>query len=571
MCAFADIGANCQETGLHISLIGCALYSLLKKMRCPKAAAGCAAFVLLLLYGRMTGMGISIFRAITMFVLLILSEVIGRTYDLASSLALSCTIITITNPGIIRDSGFMLSFGAVLGIGLVKPFLDGYFPRRSRIGDALLISFSVNVFTLPIVLYSYYQLSTYSMVTNLVLIPLMSLVLPLAILSGLFGLILPGMGAVLACPCRLLLFFYEGACRINDELPGSLIVAGKPKLLSVFIYYGLLAFILIFFRKDSSKHQSAALPARKRLTRLCLMALLLSLGICLLTFRLRPELQAVMLDIGQGDCSILQTRSGRTVMIDCGSSDESQIAKYKVIPYLKSVGTDGIDYAVVTHADADHISGLEEMFAMEKHEGVKIRNLILPDIGNKDSAYLDLIKAAGQAGCRIQMIRTGGRLSLGGLQLECLHPDKGYTCEDRNEYSTVLSVTYGDFSALYTGDIQGRGEEILTKRIRHSYTLLKCAHHGSENSTPMEFLHRADPVYTFISAGRENRYGHPHEALLLRLRKAGTRVYVTSSQGAITLTTNGRRCFVHTFIKNGTDGSAVTSGAGQTATAGKRR
>ncbi len=549
-------------SGLHISLIGCALYELLKRLHLPRAPAGGISLIVLILYGLMTGMGISTKRAIIMFGVILLAELAGRTYDLLSSLALAGTLILLGNPLSAKDSGFMLSFGAVLGAGLVKPVVDQLIPKGGKAADVLKLSFSINIFTLPIVLYFFYQIPVYSVLFNLILIPLMGILLVFAILSGITGLLFLPLSVVLSFPCKILLFLYETLCRLNDALPGSVLLTGRPGTGGIIAYYMLLGFtmILIFRRKRERKKSEY-----------CLMFLSAAAAVFLLMFRISPELSVTMLDIGQGDCSILRTRQGKTIMIDCGSSDESRIAKYRVIPFLRSEGRDTVDLAVMTHADEDHISGFVELFELPQKESVRIRTLLMPDIGNKDEAYLALAKKAEKAGCRVQMIRAGMGLSMGDLKIECLHPDQGYICRDRNEYSTVLSVTFRDFSALFTGDIQEKGEEILTQRIRRHYTLLKCAHHGSENSTPNEFLQRVKPELTFISAGRDNRYGHPHRALLERLRQSGTKIYVTNRSGAIILKTNGKCRFVDTYLKYGPVDDAESAEVPNTFESAKKR
>ncbi len=527
-------------SGLHISLFGAGLYSLLKKLHLPRAPSGIVSLTVLILYGMMTGAGVSTIRAVVMFGVLILSEFLGRTYDLLSSLAFADVVILLCRPLEITDSAFVLSFGAVLGIGLLKPVFDRMIPGKNRLLDLLRLSLSVTVFTFPLVLHFFYQIPLYSVLFNLILVPMVAILLIFAFTSGVAGVMVPAAAIPFAHVCRFILWLYESACRFNDRLPHSLLVLGRPYTITTVLYYLLiLGASFRFFRQGRR-------PGGKERGILC-TALLFALFLpCI---RLRTPLTVTMLDIGQGDCSVLRTGGGRTMLIDCGSSDESEIARYKVIPYLKSQGEDTIDLAVVTHADADHISGYLELFSMDRAERPAVKRLILPDVDMKDNAWLGLAAKAEEAGTEVLLIKAGDRLTLDTISILCLHPDRGYRCEDRNEYSTVLSVRCKAFSALFTGDVEGKGEEILTERIESPYTLLKCAHHGSENSTPQEFLEKVRPVYTFISAGRENSYGHPHQALLERLFCAKTHVFITSRTGAITLRTNGRKVNIKTHFE----------------------
>ncbi|MDE7248782.1 MAG: competence protein ComEC, partial [Lachnospiraceae bacterium] len=137
-----------------------------------------------------------------------------------------------------------------------------------------------------------------------------------------------------------------------------------------------------------------------------------------------------------------------------------------------------------------------------------------------------------------------------------LHPKKGYKTEDENAYSIVLELVYGDFSALFTGDLEGEGEQSFLEYQRkrksnqgkEKLTVLKVAHHGSKYSTPKELLEIMNPDIAVISAGEDNRYGHPHEELLERLEEQGCRIYQTSISGAITMQVKNGKIKVEEFI-----------------------
>ena len=211
----------------------------------------------------------------------------------------------------------------------------------------------------------------------------------------------------------------------------------------------------------------------------------------------------------------------------------------------------------MTHADLDHISGFKELLSLPEEETIPIGVLIMPDTALKDEAYMELKGLAESRGVNIKYISTGDTFRVDDVMFTCLHPDRGYECGDRNEYSTVLSVSCGSFKGLFTGDVEGRGEEILTKRICDRYTLLKCAHHGSANSTPESFADRVRPKVTFISAGRENRYGHPDPEVVKRLEEAGSSVFVTKDRGALSLIYRGKEVRVRTYLKQDKGGLKV--------------
>ena len=325
---------------------------------------------------------------------------------------------------------------------------------------------------------------------------------------------------------------------LNDRLPFTAAVAGRPEVWKIVIYY-LLLFAAAAAAGKCRKSRIAARVAA---------VLLIAAAVSVMFIRIRPQLKITMLDIGQGDCSFIQCRDGTGLLIDCGSTDVKDPARYRALPFIKSEGTGCIDYAVITHTDADHVNGLEELLQESDVQGMHIGCLIMPDIGKKDEEYIKITGMAQTKGIPVKLISTGDIINIGMLKISCLHPDRGYETEDKNEYSTVLDVSFGGFSALFTGDVQGEGEEQVTELLKHRYTLLKCAHHGSENSTPEEFLKKAGPLITFISCGKNNSYGHPNKALLERLKSCGTRIYITEYSGAVTVETDGSSIKTYTFF-----------------------
>ena len=560
----AGIAHALAISGLHISILGYGLYRLLKALHVPRAPAFLICMGLLCLYAIMTGSNVPAIRALTMFCLNVAADILKRSYDLISAFSLSGIIILLYNPNFIFDAGFLLSFGAVMGIGIVYPVLSDCFlgkptdlsntSERDKINQSFqkilktitssfLISISISIFSLPITLYFFYQIPIYSCFLNLIIIPLLGLLVTSAILMGGLGLLFLPLGVLFSLPCSILLFIYEKACRISLKLPGSIWILGRPRDVSIILYYVILLIGLYALKFICKK-------LGKRGLKTMFIALFMGL-IALMDFNPHPGMEIAMLDIGQGDCIVL--KHGRSAdIIDCGSTTKKEIAKYTVIPYLKSMGIRKIGNLIMTHSDADHINGFMEMFEMEDYEKLPTGSLIVPDIGYEDENYQEIKNKAKAEGLKIIRISSGMEFEkeLGGLKLilRCLNPSKGYITDNPNEYSTVLEAEYGDFKALFTGDIVGNPEIDMIPKIRGPLTLLKCAHHGSRFSTGEDFLEKARPYMTFISCGENNRYGHPHEETLMRLYNIGSRVYQTPKSGAITCVTDGKKVRIHEFL-----------------------
>ena len=242
-----------------------------------------------------------------------------------------------------------------------------------------------------------------------------------------------------------------------------------------------------------------------------------------------------VLDVGQGDSIHIRGESGE-YLVDGGSSDVSSVGTYRIEPYLLSNAADTLNYVFVTHGDEDHISGIVELLEGQKL-GVHIKTLVLPPEEYCEEKLLGLTRTAEKNGTRVVTMSAGDALEEG---ITCLGPEKGAGISPGNEASLVLSLTYGNFDMLLTGDVEGKGEDALVESGRlRKYDVLKAAHHGSKNSSLEPFLETVKPSVTLISAGVDNRYGHPHEETLKRLEAAGSRVYSTQENGAVRIWTDG--------------------------------
>ena len=297
---------------------------------------------------------------------------------------------------------------------------------------------------------------------------------------------------------------------------------------------------------------------RKRLLKICL-PLYMAAFLCLLFYRNRPPWQVAFLDVGQGDCAVLQEESGRTVVIDCGSSDEKGVGTYRLLPYLKYMGVQKVDAVFVSHADEDHISGIKELLETASEPGgLRIGTLLLSGRSMEEEKGQRLMEDARESGVTVQKIEKGAVLRDGLTELTCLHPDGTKAYADVNEASVVLALRYQEFSVMLTGDLEETGErEILEREQKHGgkewppygFAVLKAGHHGSRTSGSEAWLEAVKPRLTLISCGRDNSYGHPHREALERLDAAGSKILQTTECGAITVESDGKDFRVHAYLQ----------------------
>lgn len=537
------IGHILAISGLHISFIGAGLYKLLRKTGMPYPAAGGIGILFLGTYILMVGLGVSTVRAFLMFFIRIGADITGRVYDSVTSLAVAAAVVVFWRPLYLMDAGFLLSFGALIGIICILPELVQIIPYRHAFLKGLYASISVNLVLLPIQLYYYFEYPPYAIVLNLIVIPLMTVLLGCGIVGSLFWLLFGRIGIWGLTGCKWILLVYDWLCKVCIRLPGARLIIGQPRLWQIIGYYLILLCLLLLCHYRNK----------------CITSNLVRIGyagfVCMLMIVCIPAssfgigrngLKIAMMDVGQGDGIMLRGPTGKTYLIDGGSSDQTQVGKYRMEPYIKSQGIHTLDYVLISHGDMDHISGVQEMIE-RRSVGVRIRNLVLPVEQMQDEALRKLAKQAHDAGIRVVKIQPGEQLTEGGLTITCLQPDETFPGEIGNESSMILSVKYGKCSMLLTGDCEGSGEKsLLEQTALKEHLILKVAHHGSKNATYEELLLRLKPKYALISAGVNNRYGHPSEETLKRLDKAECEIYSTNQSGAIMIETDGEQMQIKT-------------------------
>lgn len=518
-------------SGLHLSFLGVGVYHLLRRITGSYTVGGLAGILFLSAYILMIGMTVSAFRAMVMFLFRIGADLLGRHYDSPTALAAAAVIVCLWRPLSLYDSGFWLSFGALIAIIFILPIFKNL-PAQS-----LWASVSVNLFLLPILMYSFYEFPIYGVFLNLLVIPLLSVLMAAGLIGTMISLFWEHAGEAIFLCCRMIFRVYEQSCEAALRLPFARVVTGQPDIWKILFYYVFLfAAVLLLRKKEENKGEK-----RSRRKMVFLSVLLVSTGmtILLFTIQVKDKITITMLDVGQGDGLVIRGPEGKTYFMDGGSSDVKKVGEYRIEPYLLSQGIGSLDYVFVSHGDQDHISGIKEMVQRQK-TGVTIKRLVLPTQTVWDDALKELAELAAEEGILVFTMEKGQCLTEGKLSLTCIQPGKGEMEETGNSASLVLALRYGDFDMLFTGDVEGEGEKHLVDHLQGEYSecvwdVLKAAHHGSGNSTTEEFLKTAAPKYAFISAGKNNSYGHPHKETLERLKDAGTIVYSTQEEGAVTI------------------------------------
>lgn len=536
-------------SGLHIAIIGMTLYRILRRLGLQFLPSGFMSGMIMICYGLMTGNGISTTRAIIMFLFSIAAEITGRTYDILSAMAFSAMYLIGHNPYVIQNSGFLLSFGAIIGITLIEPAMEKITKVRNieniwlkRFSQSLLISISINLFTLPIILYHYFQVPTYSFLLNLFVIPLMSIVMMCSVMAGLVGLFSLKAGTFVIGAAHYILNLYQLLCNCNQKLPFSTIVLGRPSIRKIIVYYLLILLLIFMIQRRKPANQN-----NRKLTN-AVSYFILIIAILQLIPAQNKQLSIRMIDVGQGDGILIQTPEHVNYLFDGGSSDIKQVGKYRILPVIKANAVTCIDYVVMSHSDSDHISGIMELLD-EMDVTFSIKNLVVPNIVKPDDSYLKLIKKAEEHNVSIIYVNTGVDIGTAKVKISCMHPDTDYVYQTANDYSANYLITYQNFDLLMTGDVEKQGEHTMLRENRYQkIDVLKVAHHGSDSSTTQEFLDICQPNVAMISCGIKNKYGHPSRETIEKLDAMGVETFVTKNTGEIMIITDGDKIQVNTFL-----------------------
>ena len=590
-------------SGLHLSLLGEFFYRLFRKAKLSSLLSSLITSFFLFSYFLFTGSSHSAFRALFMLFLRFAAIQLGKGKDLLSQLSFALLFLLWLNPLSLYSIGMQCSFFTLFifflleerpgktvrkkkekalskickkhALGFSKhPSLLLKFPSclsklipcfLSTLPHRLQGSFLFYLALLPLFSLTQFSFPLYAPLLNLLLLPL----LPFFFLLGAVSIFLSYLPEqdflllrLLSFSSRFLLNLLFQIFHLFMEkslaLPFSRILLGKMQALSV-IFYFLVLYLLFFFPKAKS------------------LSLLLSLGFLLSLPLYLPnppkELEIAVLDVGQGDGFVL--RKGRLVFtIDNGSTSKNLFPEQIFFPYCKAKRIQHIDYALLTHCDRDHISGIQAL--LEKNSSIGLSHLILPASALEDHRYDLLKRLAYNHGADIFYWQKGDELVFSEqgiclptkenalaensavakkgwsdakghqLHIRCFYPNDASYMEEANAHSIGCLLEYGHFRMLFTGDMPKEAEEALLENCREAEVspvvdVLKLAHHGSKTSSCPSFLSKTQAKFALFSYGKKNRYGHPHKNTVENCKEYRLFPLETAKLGEILIKTNGEQ------------------------------
>ena len=480
---------------------------------------------LLVFYVFLTGASPSVVRACVMLAFWMAGPLVHRRSDGPTTLTTALMLILLKNPFAAASISLQLSFGAMAGLQIVTPRLAGMLRKKKekRLIRLVKNSFSATmgalVFTAPLCALYFGTLVLISPVSNLLCLWSAGAAFIGGLMTVAASVISPPLAALMALIPGLAARYILAAAHLLASVPGHAVYLRNPYV----GYWMLFAYVLFgtcwLLRRG---------PRRRYALSAGLAAVSLAASVWAGRAAYHGDLDAVMLDVDQGQ-SILLASHGTFALVDCGSSASWYGPGEMAAQQLSAMGCGTLDYLIVTHFDADHISGVEELLARMPTE-----RILVPEPLSREPVLLQAAEASGAA---VEVVDQRRELELGEAALTVFPPLEGEP--DANDAGLVILAAAGEREMLITGDLSAGAEARLLETWElPDIEVLAAGHHGAADATSAELLDALAPEIVCISVGENNRYGHPAAETLRRLGARDCAVYRTDLHGDIHLSWN---------------------------------
>jgi competence protein ComEC len=540
-------------SGGNIAVFAAALMAVAALAGLRPGAAHVAVAVVLAEYAYLVGGGASVVRATQMAVLYLVAHAVDHRARPFNALGASAGLTCALDPLSVCDAGAWLTYGATAAILAGTPLLLARL-RAASIAIAataglFAASVAAEIALFPVSALVFSRVTAAGLLLNFAAIPLMS-----AVQAGGMGLVLaatlvPDVAPAVGWLTHLAAWGLVESARLVDLMPWAVARVPPPSTSVLAGYYAAWA---VWFAARAAAQARPSATAMAACTRKAAAGALVACGAWIvwtpeLRFGRTEVLEATFIDVGQGAATLVRFPAGQSLLVDAGGAGAGRfdVGRGVVEPAVWAAGVLRPTHVVATHADADHIGGapsiVGDLRPLEVWEGVPVP---------PEPSSQQLRRSAARAGAGWRTVQRGDRIRFGDAEVIAWNPEAADWERQRvrNDDSVVVEVRFGDVSILLTGDVETAAEAALARLIEPAGVRVMLApHHGSSTSSTMPLLRAAAPALAVISAGRGNRYGHPHAVVLGRYRAIGADVLRTDRDGAVSLRTDGRVVVVKTF------------------------
>lgn len=518
--ARAGISHIVVVSGMHMSILMLFVMYVCKRFGLKKRARGVAAAAVVVFFMCMVGFTPSVLRAGITCIIAMLAILLRRKKDFLTTMATAAAVVAIINPYSLFDVSFQLSFAATLGIvylaNPIKKLID-FLP--DMLAEIIAMSVAANIATLPIIVWFFSDVSTISVVTNVLVVPLLNILFIgtffMAALGGIFPPLGSLMGYFLGGMAKMILYIAERLA----ALPYATVALPRPPMMFNVYYYAALYAVWMLTERRRVQEMKLLLC--------CTAALALSL--CVLQYWTAETVRMEFINVGQGDSCMVRLPNRHHILIDTGEKGNG--TTNNVVDYLKKRGIYTLDCIYISHADSDHSGGLEEILG-----SIKVKKIAVPQLNIRSKDMEELIQMAIRQGVPVELVSAGDSYKVEDMEIKALWPvpiSGNSNVANDNNLSMVLQITYQENTALFMGDLEEEAEEMLVHTEAVPVCdILKVAHHGSKTGTGNTLLDKTNPQYSVVSVGK-NSYGHPASEVLERLKNHGSEILRTDVLGNI--------------------------------------
>lgn len=515
---FRDSGLShvLAVSGLHLTIITAILSIFLRRL--SKRYRGIILLLFIWSFAFIVGLPISIIRAAFMLTMLTIADCLHYENDGLTAMSLIALLLVIHNPYVVYDTGFSLSFSALLGIFCISPFFqrENFLRVPPMLKDSIVMSFSAQIGTMPILFLSFGRINFLGMVSNLLIVVL----LPAIYFIVLFAFV-SRIGFIFAIASRLLkvLMWWASVCA---KIPfGNFVAPFEP--LFIISVFGITVLCLFLNNFKNTKIPSI------------IFGCLLVLSFVGYRMGIAPpkDTQITFINVGQADCAMLRTTTGETYLMDVATENS---AENEIVPYLQREGVMKIDGIFISHFDEDHCGGLETIA-----ENFDIKVLFVPDTADVGLGQYKALVLAQKKNISVVPMHTGDCVQTDSVAFTALYPNEGKP-DNHNASSLVIRADNNDISAIFPGDLEK--DNVLNNC---DVDILKVSHHGSSNGSTAEFLAKCTPSVAVISLAENNSYGFPKQEVVDKITRYTNHIYRTDLNGTVEINCNQKNYSVRTL------------------------
>jgi competence protein ComEC len=504
-------------SGLHMGIVFVSVQFVLQLFLRRGRALTVCIMLAVFAFAFIAGARIPSIRAAVMIALYLSAGLVNREPDAPTALGISALLFLVPQPGLLFDTGFLLSFGSVASILLFATPLDEALHALPKlIRRPFSASAGVLLLPFPIMVHAFHVVPMWGPLANLLVVPLLGGVLWLSFLTTVAGLLMPGVAVLFGYALWPLVTAIRVVALLVSGMPLARMMITSPTFVAAAFY---LVAILLLWRVLTQPGQRARWLA--------------GVGVLLLASALTwhtPHF-AAFLDVGQGSSAFVRTPGGTTLLIDGGQRSEYRDdGDSTVLPWLFAHQVRQLDYVVATHADFSHGGGLVRVL-----ERMPVGALVLSEnrpLPGREAPLLDVCAARG---IPVLRVGTGDQLATQGATVEVLHPPRGWLGGDLPEnYAIVLRLRWPGLSVLLARELERKGERWLASQDCQAEVLL-APNPGSATSSTMAFLDAVNPAHAVISSQSLPKLPAIAPPVQARLAAKGIRVWRTSTHGGLYL------------------------------------